>query len=288
MADGFVEEHAAHPGSQDHGHLTGRGGDRIEHRYGSLGRLLPDRRGAEATEELEPSAGGRPEEPRLDRAVAGGDDLRDEPDPRALLLDPATVRGGDQPPLEGIAVHPDHLHDLGAQAPGGVVELPEPGDLVGGRERSSRAIRPIHAGAHPGGQVDDRSRLAFPERGARSVRRLQEGVAIETVRVRVAVGRAEDDTDAGSAIEAARQLLHLAVVQADRRGRPLLDEELGERAAASTRSTQHFLDELAGQHARDANSGAVNDFPNSQHDHKQEERERGDRTPDPSEELIAG
>ena len=51
----------------------------------------------------------------------------------------------------------------------------------------------------------------------------------------------------------------------------------------------HLLDELAGQHARDASSGALTDFPNdSQHDHEQEERERGDRTPDPSEELIAG
>ena len=118
---------------------------------------------------------------------------------------------------------------------------------------------------------------------------MQERVTVESIGERVAVRGAERHADAGTAIESARQLFDLAVVQSDRRGRPLFDEELGERAAASTRGTQHVLDELAGQHARDANSGALNDFPNdSQHDHEQEERERGDRTPDPSEELIAG
>ena len=56
--------------------------------------------------------------------------------------------------------------------------------------------------------------------------------------------------DAGAAIEPGRELLDLAVVQADRRGRLLLDEQLGERTAAAARGAEHLFDELSVEHGR--------------------------------------
>ena len=289
MADGLVEQHATHPRREHHGHLAGRCRDRVEHRDGPLGRLLTDGRRAVPLEELEPAAGRGAEEPGLDRVVAGGDDLGHQPDPGALLLDPAAVGGGDQPLLQRVAVHPDHLDDLRAQAAGRVVELTQPGHLVRGRKATGGSVRAVHARTHALGQIDDRSGRTFLQRGAGGVRGLQERVPVQSIGERIAVGGAEGHADARTAIESARQLLDLAVVQSDRGGCPLLDEELGERAATSTSGTQHVLDELTGQHARDASSGARNDFSNgSQHDHEQEEGERGERATDPSEELIAG
>ncbi len=240
-------------------------------------------------EELEPAAGRGTEEPGLDRVVAGGDDLGHQPDPRALLLDPAAVGGGDQPLLQRIAVHPDHLDDLRTQTAGGVVELAEPGHLVRGRKATGGPVRPVHPRTHALGQIDDRSGRPFLQCGAGRVRGLQERVTVEAIGERIAVRGAERHADARPAIESARQLLDLAVVQSDRGGRPLLDEELGERAAATARGTQDLLDELAGQHARDASSGARERLPE-----RLTARSRGGGTrtrrshPRSPEQLIAG
>ncbi len=255
MPDRLVEENTTHPGCEDHRHLTGRRGDGVEHRHGTLGRLLADRLRAESVEELDARARGGAEEPGLDRPVARGDDLGHESDPRTVLLDPAAVGGRDQPLLEGIAVHPDDLQDLGTHASSGVIELTEPGNLVGRGELTGRPVRPVHPSPMTHGKVDDRAGLTFLQRGARRLGGLEERVTVEAVRERIAVGGAERDADTRPAIEPAGQLLDVAVVQMDRRRGSLLDEELGEGSPATSGSLQDLLDELAGQHGRDANSG---------------------------------
>ena len=155
-------------------------------------------------EELDARAGGRPVEPGLDRSVALRDDLGDEPDPRPLLVDPAAVGGRDQPPLERIDVDPDDLDDLGAQPASDLVDLAEPADLVRGGHGSAAGPHGC-APAPRGGQVDDRAR-ARRKRRARRLGRFQQGVAVEPIRVRVAVASLRDP-DTRPAIESGRQLL---------------------------------------------------------------------------------
>ena len=255
MAYGLVEEDAAHAGREHDGYLSRRRRDGVEHRDGALRRLLADRLRGESIEELDSRARRGTEEPRLDGSVPCGHDLRHHPDARTFLLDPAAVGGRDQPFLEGVAVHPDHLDDLGAEPAGCVVELAQPGHFVHGGELGSRPVRAVHALALAHGEVDDGAGLALLKSRARRLGRLQERIAVEAVRVRVAVRGAEGDANPRPSIEAARELFDLAVVQPDVRGRSLLDEELGEGAAPTASGRQNLLDQLAGQHGRDANSG---------------------------------
>src|SRR5206468_6264532 len=135
------------------------------------------------------------------------------------------------PPLQRVEVDPCDLDDLRAGAAGHLVDLTEPRDLVGGRDAPGGALGPVRPATETVAQIDDRAGSVAAERGACGRGRLDQGVAIEPVRVGVAVGRALCDADAGAPVEPGRQLLDPAVVQPDRRGRALLDEDLREVAA---------------------------------------------------------
>ena len=156
--------------------------------------------------------------------------------------------GGDQPPLQRIPVDAHHLDHLRAERTGDIVELPQPRDLVRGRNRRGRSLHPVRVGALEGSQIDDIAALTVAQRGAGGFGGLEQRVAVQPVGVRVAVRRAVGDPDAGAAIEAGGEFLDLAVVQPDRGVRGLLDEDLGERPTAPTSGLEHLVHERAIEH----------------------------------------
>ena len=159
--------------------------------------------------------------------------------------------------MERVAVDADHLHDLRRDAAGDLVDLLEPGDLGGRLELRRRALRAVATGAVHASQVDHGAGRVAAKRRARRLRGLEERPAIETVRVRVPVGRSSHDAHPSAAIVPRRELLHLPVVQTDRGRGPLLAEHFGEVAPPSSSVTEHFVDELPGEHAGDAIKGLL-------------------------------
>ena len=98
-------------------------------------------------------------------------------------------------------------------------------------------------------EVGDPRRVAdFGNRGGRRGGRLHERVVIEAVRVRVSERGVAPHAHAGTSIEPGGQLLDLPVVEADRDGGLLLDEQLREGSAASEGGSEYLRDEVTVQH----------------------------------------
>ncbi len=154
MPAGLVEQHAAHPGREDHRHLAGRRGSGVEHRHRALRSDLGRLRRRVLVEELHAGQAGRPVEPRLDDAVAPRDHLDPQPDPRTRLLHPPSVGRGDEHLLDGIAVGRAHLADVGAEGAGDVVDRAQPRHLLGGRDGLRRSLGPVDDRRILGPQVD--------------------------------------------------------------------------------------------------------------------------------------
>ena len=252
VSDRLMEQDTPAAVRDDDRHLAGRRGDRVEHRDGagrrSFGR---DARGM-GVEELDARTRGRPVPPRLDDVATLRHDLGDQPDPRPLLVDPPAVRGSDQPPLQRIEVDPGDLRHLGAVPTRGLVDLPEPSDLVGSGHAVGRAARAVGPRPEPVGEVDDGPRDVASERRARRRGGFEQGVAIELVGVRVTVAGALRHPDPGPAIQTGRQFFDLPVVQADRRRRALFDEDLREITTLAASRGEDLGDQRPIEHGGDA------------------------------------
>ena len=252
VSDRFMEQDTAAAVRDDDRHLAGRRGDRVEHRDGAGRRPFGGDAGGVGVEELDARACRRPVPPGLDHVATLRYDLSDQPDPRPLLVDPPAVRGRDQPALQRIEVDPGDLRHLGAVPARDLVDLAEPTDLVRGGDAVGRAGRAVGPRPEPVGEVDDGPRGVTSERRARRRGGLEQGVGIELVGVRVTVAGALRHPDPGPAIQARRQFFDLPVVQADRRGRALLDEDLREVTTLATSRGEDVGDQLPIEHGGDA------------------------------------
>ena len=252
MSTRLVEEDAATTGSDDHGHLPGRCRAPIEHGHGHPGGSFGRPLRGEPFEQLSAGQAGRSVEPGGDHLVASGHRLDHQPDPRPLLLDPCAVRVRDEHPLEAIRVGHQHLPDRRVDASGSLVGLAEPPDLaiswdvvrgLGNRvangavptEVERRAWRP---GIAPGG----------PDRARRDAGRVPQRPGVEVVRERIGLAGSVDHPDAGAPIDPGHGLLHLAVVQPDRRRGPGLREDLREPPPGGQGDPEHLTNQLRVEH----------------------------------------
>ena len=255
VPDRLVEQHATAAVRDDHRHLPCGCGDRVEHRHGAFRCLTARLARRVQVEELDARARGRPVPARLDHVAALGDHLREQPDARPVLTNPAAVARRDQSPLQRVEVDARDLCDLGTHAAGHLVDLAEPADLGGGVDVGRRPLGLVRPRADPLGQIDDGPRRVAREGGAGCSRRLEQRVPVQPVGVGVAVRGARAHPHAGTPVESGRQLLDVPVVEPHRGGGALLDEHLREVAAVAASGREHVGDEFPVEHGGDGNSG---------------------------------
>ena len=242
VTDGFVQQNAGGAGSQNHGHLPGRGALGLEQDHGAINGLSHHFPYALVTEGIDSLTAGYVAAMALAHAVFERGDAAAQGAHGTAVSTEDAVAGGDEHALIAVRpVHGDVLHGL-LHVPGHGLGLLQKGQSLVGAHLLPGAVHGVVVGRvceldllrrRPGGVVGN---------GGGRAGRGEHGVQIQVLREGVPYLVAGDGADPDSLLNAGVGTADNAVLKGERGAPDVLEVQVGEVGAAAHGSREHPLD----------------------------------------------
>ena len=238
MPDRLVQQHAAAARPDHDRHLARRRLRRAQLGRRDARRLARDLLGGVHVVHFEPAPSAVAEIPVLALPPVARDDLHPERDQRPPVGDDAPVARGDLHVLQLVADERVDRHDARVERPRRGIRARQQIDVPPRLGRLVR-MRVVQRRRRPPRQLNRNVLLApVPSDQRSGLRRPQERRLVEIVGVRVPCPLPGDDPHARAAKDARRSFLDLPVLEPERLRQPVLEEHVGEVAAAPQRARQ--------------------------------------------------